>query len=105
MALTLAGCSKKAPPSSAAPATVQTAERGRATYVAQCTACHNNDPKRPGAVGPEVFGASLPLLEARILRAEYPAGYKPKRTTHAMAALPHLKPELEALHAYLNDSK
>lgn len=78
------------------------AKRGRAIYSTQCIACHNSDPHLAGALGPEVFGSSKELLEARILRAEYPAGYKPKRETHSMVPLPHLKPELDAIHAYLN---
>ena len=77
-------------------------KRGRLVYQTSCTACHNADPKLPGTVGPEVFGASLELLEARILRAEYPAGYAAKRPTKMMTALPHLKGDLPALEAYLS---
>ncbi|MCM2324542.1 MAG: cytochrome c [Oligoflexia bacterium] len=78
------------------------AQRGRTVYQTRCTACHNANPALPGAIGPEVRGASRVLLEARILHAAYPAGYQPKRTTRAMQALPELKEELDALHAYLN---
>jgi mono/diheme cytochrome c family protein len=77
-------------------------ERGRTIYQTQCTACHNSDPHKSGAIGPDVFGSSRELLEARVLRAEYPTGYKPKRETHQMAALPHLKGEIDSLTAYLN---
>ena len=76
--------------------------RGKSVYMANCIACHNTNPSLQGGLGPEVAGSSLPLLESRILRAEYPAGYKPKRTTRAMAALPQLKADLPALHAFLN---
>jgi len=41
------------------------------------------------------------LLEARILRASYPPGYKPKRSTHVMPAQPAVEPEIPALAAYL----
>jgi hypothetical protein len=41
------------------------------------------------------------LLEARILRADYPAGYKPKRDTRQMVAFPQLAPHIDALAAYL----
>lgn len=81
------------------------AARGRTVYQTQCIACHNPDPHKAGALGPDVFGASRDLLEARILRAEYPAGYQPKRQTHTMAALPHLKADIEALHSYLNSDR
>lgn len=95
-----AGCT----PSSQSPQDPQAAviARGRTLYAAHCMACHNSNPARPGALGPEVIGASLELLEARVLRASYPAGYTPKRKTAQMAKLPHLAPDLPALHAYLN---
>ncbi len=76
---------------------------GKRVYMTSCTACHNLDPKKPGALGPDVYGSSLELLEARILRAEYPQGYTPKRSTKAMVAIPDLAPKIEALHAYLNN--
>jgi hypothetical protein len=36
------------------------------------------------------------------MKGEYPPGYQPKRTTKTMVALPHLKGEIEAIHAYVN---
>jgi mono/diheme cytochrome c family protein len=77
-------------------------ERGRTIYQTQCTACHNSDPRKSGSIGPDVFGSSNELLEARVLRAEYPRGYKPKRETHQMATFPHLKAEINFLTVYLN---
>ena len=77
------------------------AERGRSVYVQQCIACHNVDPAQTGALGPAVKGSSRELLEARVLRAEYPPGYTPKRTTTTMVALPHLSGDIDALTAYL----
>jgi mono/diheme cytochrome c family protein len=77
-------------------------ERGRTIYQTQCTACHNSDPHKSGAIGPSIFGSSRALLEARIMRAEYPVGYKPKRETRQMAAFPYLRGELDSLTAYLN---
>jgi hypothetical protein len=59
-------------------------------------------PQKDGPIGPSVAGSTLPLIEARVMRAEYPVGYKPKRTTKTMVALPHLKDDLPAIHAYLN---
>lgn len=76
--------------------------RGRAVYASNCTACHNPDPRKPGNVGPEVFGSSRELVEARVLRAEYPPGYKPRRETHVMPALPQMKGDVDALAAFLN---
>ncbi len=92
-----AGCTKKTPAVSQTPQ-----EKGRAVYAAHCLACHNVNPNLDGAVGPAVQGASLALLEARILKGTYPEGYKAKRTTAIMPPLPYLKDDIPALHAYLN---
>jgi mono/diheme cytochrome c family protein len=80
----------------------QLASRGRAVYMANCIACHNMDPKLDGALGPAVEGSSRELLEERVLRAAYPAGYTPKRDSRTMIALPHLSNEIDSLTAYLN---
>jgi mono/diheme cytochrome c family protein len=76
--------------------------RGKAVYFSNCTACHAANPKLQGSQGPDVYGSSLELLTARILEAKYPEGYKPKRESSLMPALPHLKGDINALHAYLN---
>lgn len=77
------------------------AKRGRAVYSVNCVACHSPDPSQDGGIGPAIAGASLALLEARIMRNEYPEGYTPKRDTRAMIPLPYLKKDLAALEAYL----
>ena len=77
-------------------------ERGKQVYMANCIACHNPDPTKDGAVGPAVAGSSLELLKARVLEGSYPPGYQPKRQSKAMSALPQLKDQIEALHAFLN---
>ena len=74
---------------------------GRGVYNGNCIACHNMDPTRDGALGPSLAGASLDLLEARVLRNAYPEGYRPKRDSRVMIALPHLEPRLGELAAYL----
>jgi mono/diheme cytochrome c family protein len=76
--------------------------RGRAVYTANCIACHNVDPNLDGAIGPAVAFASAELIEAKVMRNEYPEGYTPKRPTRAMIALPYLEKDLPALFAYLN---
>ncbi len=76
-------------------------ERGRRAYVANCTACHNPDPAKDGTLGPAVAGSSLALIEARVLRAEYPPGYTPKRPSALMPAQPYLKKDVPDLAAYL----
>jgi mono/diheme cytochrome c family protein len=76
-------------------------ERGRAVYVANCVACHNNDPSKDGPIGPAIKGSSKELLEARVLTTSYPAGYKPKRPTKVMPQFPFLKDEIPYLAEYL----
>lgn len=76
--------------------------RGRVIYSTNCTACHNQNPKLQGSIGPDVYASSLELLTARIMKATYPPGYKPKRETAQMVAMPHLEKEIEAIYQYLN---
>lgn len=84
------------------PSTVKSpVDLGRRAYVANCTACHNSDPTKEGTLGPAVAGSSLALVEARVLRAEYPPGYTPKRDSALMPAQPFLKQDVPNLAAYL----
>lgn len=79
----------------------QLIKRGKVVYETSCTACHARAPAEDGPVGPAIAGSSLELLQAKVLRNEYPPGYKPKRDSNAMVALPHVEPDLPAIHAYL----
>jgi mono/diheme cytochrome c family protein len=76
--------------------------RGKSVYMGNCIACHNQDPQLVGSVGPNISGSSLELVTARILHQSYPPGYKPKRPTGLMPALPFLESDIPAIHAYLN---
>jgi mono/diheme cytochrome c family protein len=91
--LSCVGCSKTDSQSAVA--------RGRQVYTAYCVVCHNPDPTRRGAAGPEIAGASRELLEARVVHGTYPPGYTPKRTTKAMTPLPFLAPKIADLAAFL----
>lgn len=77
------------------------AARGRQLYLSQCTQCHNVDPALAGPVGPPVKGASRDLLDAKVLRGDYPPGYTPKRPTKVMPPQPTLAADVPALAAYL----
>ena len=89
----LAGCTGSGP--------ANAAERGRQVYQANCTSCHASDPAKEGPLGPAVKGSSRELLEARILRGGYPAGYTPRRPSTVMQPLPNLAGNLADLAAYL----
>ena len=80
-------------------------QRGEQVYLNNCTACHARVPSEVGPIGPPITGASLELLEAKVLRNEYPPGYTPQRDTKAMIPLAHLEPELPAIAAYLESAK
>ncbi len=79
----------------------QLVARGQSIYKINCIACHNVDPSKDGINGPAIAGSSLELLTARLLKAEYPAGYSPKRKSQGMPAMIHLEKEIPALEAYL----
>ena len=90
------GCSDSKP--------LTAAERGQRIYAANCIICHNPDPTQPGSQGPPIAGSPRELVEARVVRAAYPPGYTPKRTTHAMPAQPHLAPKGDDLTAFLAEA-
>ncbi len=79
-------------------------EKGRMVYFANCVSCHNNNPKKPGSIGPEVYGASIDVLAQKIVFGKYPENYSPKRTSKIMPLMPHLKKEISNLHAFINSS-
>ncbi len=98
-AWSLSGCGPGAEGGNAASGTP--AERGRRVYQVNCTACHNPDPAIDGSVGPDIKGSSRELVEARLLRAEYPPGYTPKRSSKLMPAQPYLAKDIDDLAAFL----
>jgi mono/diheme cytochrome c family protein len=76
-------------------------ERGRIIYMANCLECHHADPNLPGTQGPPIAGSSRALVAARVLHLAYPPGYRPKRNTHKMRAIPTLAPEIGNITAFL----
>jgi mono/diheme cytochrome c family protein len=95
---TVVGCSNDTDQTSAKSPDWQ---RGRGVFLANCVACHSNDPSKDGSIGPAIAGSSKELLEARVLSTRYPPNYKPKRPTKVMPQFPFLKDELPYLAAYL----
>ena len=77
-------------------------EKGRMVYFANCVSCHNNNPKKPGSIGPEVYGVSIDVLTQKIVSGKYPENYIQKRTSKIMPSMPHLKKEISNLHAFIN---
>ena len=77
-------------------------EKGRMVYFANCVSCHNNNPKKLGSIGPEVYGVSIDVLTKKIVSGKYPENYRPKRTSKIMPSMPHLNKEISNLHAFIN---
>jgi len=92
----LAGCHNSKP------APMDPVERGRVLYATNCAVCHNPNPNLPGSLGPPIAGSPRALVEARVLHAAYPPGYKPKRTSHVMQPLPWLAPNIDQITAFLD---
>jgi len=81
------------------------AQEGKRIYLNVCIACHNGNPNRDGSPGPAIAGASRELLEARVIRGEYPPGYTPKRSTAAMPRMEFLADKIDAFAAYLVEAQ
>jgi mono/diheme cytochrome c family protein len=81
------------------------AQQGQRVYMNVCIACHNGVPSQDGAVGPAIAGSPRELVEAKVLRAEYPPGYTPKRPGGvAMPKFEYLAPEIDALTGFLAEA-
>jgi mono/diheme cytochrome c family protein len=81
------------------------AARGEKIYRNICVVCHNPNSNQPGPLGPAIAGSSRELLEARLLRGEYPAGYTPQRNTQQMPRFEFLEPNLDDIVAFLASRK
>jgi len=77
------------------------AARGEKIYRNICVVCHHANPIQDGPLGPAIAGASRELLEAKLLRGEYPAGYTPQRDTQQMPRFEYLEPTLDDIAAFL----
>ena len=96
LAIAIAGCGPSKP--------MTPAQRGRIVYMTNCVVCHNPDPNLAGSQGPPIAGSSRELVNDRVLNLKYPPGYTPKRTTHAMRALPQLANQIDNLTAFLAEA-
>ena len=76
--------------------------KGKEIYLRICAHCHGKNPAWGNFKNPALTGSSRELLQARILRAAYPPGYKPKKPTKTMPPFPYLKPHIDDIYAFLN---
>ena len=77
-------------------------EKGRTVYFANCVSCHNNNPKKPGSIGPVVYGVPIDVLTQKIVSGKYSENYRPKRTSKIMPLMLHLNSEISNLYAFIN---
>jgi hypothetical protein len=63
--------------------------------------CHSSDPTQEGSLGPAIAKASLELLQAKVLRGEYPEGHTPSRDTQQMPQFTYLESSLPDIAAFL----
>ena len=77
-------------------------QKGKIVYYANCTSCHNYNPKKAGSIGPDIYGSSIELLKNKVLHGKYPENYQAKRSSGIMPIYPHLNDQISNLHAFLN---
>jgi mono/diheme cytochrome c family protein len=86
-----------------------TLDRGKSLYMKNCLQCHNRDPNKKGPIGPEIVDAPLEVMISKIMTSNYPnplpEGFTPKRKSHAMRAIPKLKDDIPAIHAWVQSVK
>ena len=75
-------------------------EKGRMVYFANCVSCHNNNPKKPGSIGPEVYEVSIEVVEPEV------TAFKSLLSTAPVSSLTTdiLVPEINIM-LFLTDSK
>lgn len=102
LGLSPGGCSGPEPDANLSEA----ARRGHSVFSFICVQCH--DLKNPFAdrpTGPAIARSSRELIEAKVLRGEYPPGYTPKRPgAITMPKQPQLKDRIDDLYAFLQEA-
>ena len=74
-------------------------------YKTVCISCHNIDPRKVGALAPDIAGADLEVIRSMIMIGKPPKGMKPKWPDMEMAPLPNLEDRIPDLYEYLKAFK
>jgi mono/diheme cytochrome c family protein len=86
-----------------------TLDKGKRLYMSNCIQCHNKDPNIKGSLGPEMVDAPLEVMTSKVMTGKYPdplpKGFVPKRKSRAMRAIPKLKEDIPAIHAWVQSMK
>tara|TARA_B100002052_G_C15805379_1_gene563244 strand:+ start:901 stop:1218 length:318 start_codon:yes stop_codon:yes gene_type:complete len=79
--------------------------RGEKVYKTVCISCHNIDPRKVGALAPDIAGSELEVIRSMIMTGKPPKGVEPKWPDMQMAPLPNLKDKVPDLYEYLKAFK
>lgn len=79
--------------------------RGESVYKTVCVSCHNRDPRKVGALAPDIAGSELEVIRSMIMTGIPPEGISKKWPEHTMAPLPNLKDKIPDLYEYLKAFK
>ena len=79
--------------------------RGETIYRQVCISCHNIDPRKVGALAPEIAGAELEVVRSMIMTGKPPEGVNPKWPDREMAPLPNLEDKIPDIYEYLRSFK
>ena len=79
--------------------------RGEKIYKTVCISCHNRDPRKVGALAPDIAGSELEVIRSMIMTGKPPKGISKKWPDHTMAPLPNLKDKVPDLYEYLKAFK
>ena len=80
-------------------------QEGKRVYIINCVRCHNRDPNKAGAIGPELATSPLEVFRTKVPKGTYPSGYRPKRPTKIMPRLPHLTNKVDQVYKYIESLK
>ena len=79
--------------------------RGEKVYKTVCISCHNIDPRKIGALAPDIAGSDLEIIRSMIMTGKPPKGVQPKWPDMEMAPLPNLEDKIPDLYEYLKAFK
>ena len=79
--------------------------RGETVYRQVCISCHNIDPRKVGALAPDIAGTELEVIKSMIMTGKPPKGVKPKWPDKEMAPLPNLEDKIPDIYEYLSSFK
>lgn len=78
---------------------------GKGLYVINCIRCHNANPTKAGAIGPELYTTPNNVFTTKVPNGTYPNGYAPKRRTKIMPKFKSLTTKTDLIYNYIRSFK